>query len=76
MTPSEALKNIHTLVEASVALKDDAQRKGIVTRRCRGGAERPRCSTRWHGRMCTQCTHLPTAQHVALSRRAASRVSD
>ena len=30
MTPSEALKSIHTLVEASVALKDDAQRKVLL----------------------------------------------
>jgi hypothetical protein len=27
VTPSEALKNILTLIEGSVALKDDAQRK-------------------------------------------------
>jgi hypothetical protein len=30
MTPSEALKNIRTLVEASAALKDDAQRKVLL----------------------------------------------
>ena len=30
MTPSEALKSIHTLVEASFALKDDAQRKVLL----------------------------------------------
>ena len=30
MTPSEALKSIHPLVEASVALKDDAQRKVLL----------------------------------------------
>jgi hypothetical protein len=33
MTPSEALKSIRTLVEASTALKDDAQRKVLL----RGG---------------------------------------
>jgi hypothetical protein len=30
VTPSEALKNILTLVEGSVALKDDAQRKVLL----------------------------------------------
>jgi hypothetical protein len=30
MTPSEALKSIRILVEASVALKDDAQRKVLL----------------------------------------------
>ena len=30
MTPSEALKNILTLVEASAELKDDAQRKVLL----------------------------------------------
>ena len=30
MTPSEALKSIQTLVEASFALKDDAQRKVLL----------------------------------------------
>jgi hypothetical protein len=30
MTPSEALKSIRTLVEASAALKDDAQRKVLL----------------------------------------------
>ena len=30
MTPSEALKHIRTLVEASVDLKDDTQRKVLL----------------------------------------------
>jgi hypothetical protein len=30
MTPSKALKNIRTLVEASSALKDDEQRKDLL----------------------------------------------
>ena len=30
MTPSEALKSIRTLVEASAALRDDAQRRVLL----------------------------------------------